>query len=311
MPRIFPFWSESTERLFLKIKPIILAEGLRASSLESLVGVPPLLLPIGPSILLLECWREKLEGYVEADSPLEILVASTNGFQSMDLIASDPRFKRGLDPRPHRGTAGVLSDYLERDASGSEGLDYLLVIERSSCPPCSLGGFMSALGAAPDILIGVSELDRLTGIMAIKPKILNLVPSVGYFDLKEQLVKKAVDVNFKVSASSIMPRSIPINSVASWIEAIRYLAYPDPAADSDRQFVVEGVSCIDPSATVGNAMGRDSIIMEGAVVGDGAVVARSVLCPGAEVASGARVIDSVIRRAVTSASLERRLRGQP
>ena len=310
MSRIFSFWSESTERLFLKIKPIILAEGLRTSSLERLVGIPPLLLPIGPSILLLECWREKLEGYVEANSPLEILVASTNGFQSMDLIASDPRFKRGLDPRPHRGTAGVLSDYLERDASGSEGLDYLLVIDRSSCPPRSLDGFMAALEAGPDILIGVSELDRLTGITAIKPEILNFVPSVGYFDLKEQLVTKAADADLKVSATSIMPRSIPINSVPAWIEAIRYLAYPDPVAESDRQFLVEGISCIDASATVGNAMVRDSIIMEGAVVGDGAVVARSVVCPGAEVASGARVIDSVVGRAVTSASIAGSFTGQ-
>lgn len=274
------------------------------------MGSPPPLLPVGPSLLLVECWKEKLGGFVEADSPLEILVASTRGFQSMDLIASDPRFKRALDPRPHRGTAGVLADYLERDLFDSKDLDYVLVIDRSSCPPSSLSGFMAALEAGPDILIGVSDLDRLTGIMAINPEILNLVPSVGYFDLKEQLVTKAVDADFKVSSASIMPRSIPIHSVSAWIEAIRYLAYPDPAADGARKFVVEGVSCIDPRATVGNAMVRDSIIMEGAVVGDGAVIARSVVCPGAEVASGTRVIDSVVSQAATSASIARSFTGQ-
>ena len=274
------------------------------------MGIPPPLLPVAPSLLLVECWKEKLADYVEADSPLNILLSSTMGFQSMDLLASDPRFIRALDPRPHRGTAGVLADYLERDVSDSKDLDYVLVIDRSSCPPRSLSGFMEALEAGPDILIGVSELDRLTGIMAIKPEVLKFVPSVGYFDIKEQLVNKAADADFKVSVTSIMPRSIPINSVASWIEAIRYLAYPDPAAESDRKFVVEGVSCIDPSATIGNAMVRDSIIMKGAVVSDGAVVARSVVCPGAEVKSKTRVIDSVVSQAVTSASIARSFTGQ-
>ena len=294
----------------MKIKPIVLAEGLRNSTLETLVGIPPQLLPVAPTLLLVECWKEKLADFVEADSPLNILVSSTMGFQSMDLIASDPRFKRALDPRPHRGTAGVLADYLERDVSDSKDLDYVLVIERSSCPPRSLSGFMEALEAGPDILIGVSELDRLAGIMAIKPKVFGLVPSVGYFDLKEQLVAKALSADFRVGATSTMPRSIPINSVPAWIEAIRYLAYPDPAVDSDRQFVVEGVSCIDSSATVGNAMVRDSIIMKGAVVGDGAVIARSVVCPGAEVAPGTRIIDSVVGRTATLASIARSFTGQ-
>ena len=294
----------------MKVQPVVLAEGLRKSQFEALVDTPPQLLPVAPSVSLLACWHMKLSEVLTDSPSLDILVSSSEGYQSMDVLSGDSRFKRIIDPRSHRGTGGVLADYFKRRESPGGDPSYLFVIDRSSCPPRSLRGFMAALEAAPDILIGVSELDRLTGIMAIKPEILNIVPSVGYFDLKEQLVNKAADADLKVSATSIMPRSIPINSVSAWIGAIRYLAYPDPAADSDRKFLVEGVSCIDPSATVGNAMVRDSVIMEGAVVGDGAVVARSVVCPGAEVASGARVIDSVVGRAVTPASIAGSFTGQ-
>lgn len=293
----------------MKIKPIILAEGLSSSSLEGLVGIPPQLLPVSPSMLLLECWKEKLEATFEADVPLEILVASAAGFQSMDLIASDPRFKRGLDPRPHRGTAGALADYLEREVAVGAELDYVLVIDRSSCPPRSLEPFMNALQKEPDILIGVSELDRLAGIMAVKPRFLSLVPPIGYFDLKEQMVKKALDSGFKVRAERIMPRAIRINSVPAWIEAIKYLAYPEPEEAGSRAYLVEGISCIDPTAVIGDAMVRDSIIMAGAVVGDGAVIARSVVCSGVEVAPGTRVIDSVAGRTATSTSIARSFSG--
>ena len=119
----------------MKIQPVVLAEGLRENSFESLVGMPPQLLPMAPSVSLLACWYEKLAEITDHLQPLEILVSSSQGYQSMDVLSADPRFKRVIDPRPHRGTGGVLADYLKRRESAHEDLDYLVVIERSSCHP--------------------------------------------------------------------------------------------------------------------------------------------------------------------------------
>jgi hypothetical protein len=280
----------------LKIQPVVLAEGLRKSSFESLVGMPPQLLPMAPSVSLLACWYAKLAEVPDDLPPLEILVSSSQGYQSMDVLSADPRFKRVIDPRPHRGTGGVLADYLTRRESAYEDLDYLFVIERSGCPPRSLRGFFQNLESNPDILIGVSELDRLVGIMAIKPHVLELVPEVGYFDLKEQTVDKAVQCGLSVTAAVIMPRAIQVRSLRGWLDAIRYLNLPESSSGEPVSYSAHGTNCIDPGARIGKAVILDSIVMENATVENGAIIARSVLCPGAHVASGTHVIDSIIGR---------------
>ena len=89
----------------MKIAPVMLAEGLRRSVLESHLGLPPQLLPIRPGFRLLDCWWDKLGKVFSSVPPIEILVASSQGFRSMESLASDPRFDRKLDERPHRQRA--------------------------------------------------------------------------------------------------------------------------------------------------------------------------------------------------------------
>ena len=279
----------------------MLAEGLRQTKFEAMLGVPPQLLPMAPSTSLLSCWYMKLREVFGNFDELEILVSSSDGYRSMDQLSGDSRFKRVIDPRSHRGTGGVLADYLQARDSSNADLDYLVVIDRSSCPPNSLAGFMSDLEASPDILVGVSELDRLTGIMAIKPHVLDLVPEVGYFDLKEQTVDKAIQSGFSVSASVVMPRAISVRSLLGWLAAIRYLGIEQEKPVGPVAYADRGINCIDPGARIGKAIILDSIIMDNAQVGDGAVVARSVVCSGAYVAPGRRVIDSVIDQPMSAA----------
>ena len=52
-------------------------------------------------------------------------------------------------------------------------------------------------------------------------------------------------------------------------------------------------SIVDGCAEVTGATIIDSIVMEGAKIGPGAIIARSAIGPGATVPGGIRVIDSV------------------
>ena len=286
----------------MKIQPVMLAEGLRTSPLELLVGMPPQLLPITPSASLLTGWHEKLTGVFRDLRSLEILVASSEGYRSMESLARDGRFKRIIDPRSHRGTGGVLADYLKIREADDQETDYLIVIDRTSCPPRSLDGFVKDLEARPDILVGVSELDRLAGIIAIKPRVLDLVPEIGYFDLKEQTVSKAIRSRFSVAASVIMPRAIHVRSLPDWIAAIRYLGVEQTGLGDSVSYTSQGINCIDPSAKIGKAVIIDSVIMRNAQVSDGAVIARSVVCEGAHITPGKHVIDSIIDNRINAAA---------
>ncbi|MAB72918.1 MAG: hypothetical protein CMJ54_10480 [Planctomycetaceae bacterium] len=180
-------------------------------------------------------------------------------------------------------------------------MDYIVAIDRGACPPQSLENFFHTLSKKkPDVLVGVSDYDRLAGIMAIRPSVLQLIPEVGYCDFKEQTLNKLASVGGSILALAIIPKSIRIGSLSGWIEAVSYHQINGEDSHRERRHIERGSCCIDDSADIGNAVVLDSIVMPDTVIGDRAVIARSAICPGSIVAPGARIIDSIVSDRVIS-----------
>ena len=277
----------------ITIKPILLAEGIRSSQLENQINQPPPLLPLSPDRRCIDLWQERLVECFGDSIVTEIVVASSKGFQSFEPVASLHGFRRTVDPRSHRGTGGVLRDLFDRDRSEFDQSDYVVVIDRDACPPRTLEKMADELRSGVDAVVGVSELDRLVGLIAIKPYLLNEIPDRGYIDLKEQGLKSILGNGRRGTAVTIMPRAIRIRSLRSWLEAVRYHHEDGRREEPEGVGRLTGHSLVADSADITGAFVADSIIMENAVVGKGAVVARSVIPSGMRVPGGARVVDSV------------------
>ena len=278
----------------MNVKAIMLAEGIRPSPLDLQVGIRAPLLPVRSDSRLIDEWSRVLgaEGFVE--SPIEVVMASRAGFQSMESIANDPRYDRTIEPRSHRGTSGVLAD-LQRGEFEDSAYDYLIVIESGSCPPPSLRGFSEAMEAGGDVILGASEIDRFAGVLALKPKTLAVVPDRGYQDFKEQSIPKMLEAGNSLSAVPIIPRAIRVRTLETWLAAIRSVATGE---DSPPAHVagthLEGCCCVADTAVIDGGLIHDSIVMDGAVVEEGAIVARSAVLPGQRITRNARVIDSIV-----------------
>lgn len=276
----------------LNIKAVMLAEGLRPSPLDRQVGLPAPLLPIREDSRLLDEWSSVLTACGLIGSPIDVVMASRSGFQAMESLSNDGRYERTIEPRSHRGTAGVLAD-LWRSQFVEHHYDYFIVIEGGSCPPRGLGDLAKEMEAGRDIVLGASEIDRYAGVIALKPEMLDVVPDRGFHDLKEQSLPKMLADGSSISAVSIIPRAIRVRTLESWLEAVRSTTFDAPPLLAERGCRVEGHCCIAGSASIRGGLIQNSIIMDGAVVEEGAIVARSAILPGQRVAGDARVIDSV------------------
>ena len=278
----------------MRISPILLAGGLRESKIEQQIGRPPQLFPVQNDLRLIDAWVERFKMAGGVTLPMRAVVSSLDGCRIMQEEVAPSVCETIVDPRPHRGTAGVLADVASKDKDRGEGVDYFLAVDRSNCPPPTIRPFLDRLADNPDVLIAVSEIDRVAGMMAIRCEALELVPDVGYFDLKEQFVQKVISQGLAVRATPVMHRALRIDSLASWLDTIRFLRDPDYREQRWPDAIVEGACSIDPAAELGSAKVVDSIIMGGAKLGDGVVVARSVIAGGVVIRDGMHVIDAIV-----------------
>ena len=291
---IDPALGKSNVNTKMNVKVIMLAEGIRPSPLDLQVGLRAPLLPVRSDVRLIDEWSRilRVDGIIE--SPIEVVMASHAGFQSMEAIANDSRYERTIEPRPHRGTSGVLADLQRGDFEDSD-YDYLLVIESGSCPPRSIRGLVDAMHAGGDVILGASEIDRFAGVLALKPKTLKVVPQRGYHDLKEQTIPKMLQAGHSLSAVPIIRRVIRVRTLEGWLEAVRSVA-TDLSGDFDEESrdYLEGDCCIAKTARINGGLVYNSIVMDGAVVEEGAIVARSAVLPGERISKNTRVVDSIV-----------------
>ena len=274
---------------------VLLGGGLRHSLLRRQVGCAIGTLPINEHGSLLGAWIKRFS----SDSRIKkILVVSSDEFDRKQLKSAgsvlqvDCDIEHIVDPSPHRGTGGVLSDVMAKLP-----WDLMLMGEISAMPPAHVSKTLDSVEYSDAAMsVGVSELDRPIGIFAMLRMALEKVPQVGYFDLKEQLVPALANAGHVVRPVVLMPRHIRLENLDGWLSAIRTMeGGVHPEADVSPAARIEGTVCVLKDAIVkSNASIRDSLIMEGACIESEAVVARSVVGPGMRIKKGHRIIDGIL-----------------
>jgi hypothetical protein len=186
------------------------------------------------------------------------------------------------DDHACRGTGGAVRD----GAMGYDEDDRILVVNAFQLPLGSLWRIAATLTWTAADLTVVSHLDGTpAGIMLARCGCLKQLPAEGYLDLKEQAIPRIAACRHVRVVERGRPTGIPIRTAADYIRALRsHYASKLAASGTERQLIedwrplfaiVEAGARVHPSAQV-----HDSVVLAGGCVEEGAVVVRSVICPG-------------------------------
>jgi hypothetical protein len=117
------------------------------------------------------------------------------------------------------------------------------------------------------------------------------VSSVGFTDLKEQLLPRLRDGGVDIRVQALPGEGVrALRTRGAFLRCAASGAGAPSAGEWASPTILEG------NGAAQDVRVRDSLIMPGAVVDHGAVVVRSIVCPGARVRDGQRVIDAVATR---------------
>ncbi len=178
------------------------------------------------------------------------------------------------------GTGGVL----RAAAKGQDGM--MLVATGGSVLTQSLPDVVSQLLALEADVALLAEADGTpTGVMLVSAAVMREIPGAGYLDFKEQCLP-GIAKNHRVRVAHAPPAKracLPIRNREQYLEALTHEADGEPF-----QIIEDGAQV----ASTGRI--RDAVVLAGARIGAKAVVARSILGPGAVVPSGQVLTDRTV-----------------
>lgn len=289
-----------------RFSPIFLAGGMKPFILQRQTGLHPLQMPIKPGLRNLVAWGDLLENF-DVTWPAKVVCSSLEGLRQLQVAHADSRFSLVVEPHSHRGTAGVLADFWSLEREVKDSSEFILMVDGSCCPPSDLSRlFESPTLDSADVIFGTVEDDQLSGVCLVRKSTLRHVPMVGYFDLKEQLVKSIINHGGTVAGVRVGEELQRLTTFSDWTRVIRQFSGATGGQSEDQGRQIKGACCISPSAAIGEGVGIiDSVIMPGAVIGDHSIVARSFVEEGIEVPGGTRIIDSFFTTASVRARMKR------
>lgn len=279
---------------------VILCGSVRKTPLARNIGRSIVDLPLSDGSTIADGHLEGAARYARARGLDRILVRL--------LVDSD-----SIPPREH-GDRGLVECRVERDASPIRGVAGILADATRECDPDSyvvvINGsqvfrqpldelIQSMVRKQADVAMVASSDGTPVGLWLIRCAVLRSVRGVGYVDLKEQALPEWLE-RWKVSVvEHRRPYSFRTRNITEYLSAVRLHATrslhagsvdEDPFREEwERTFAV-----IEPGAEVASgAIIHDSVVLAGARVGKDAVVVRSVVCPGAEIGPGERCVGRV------------------
>ncbi len=198
----------------------------------------------------------------------------------------------------YRGPAGAIRDATEDLPSG----DWILVIEGTRYHHGSIDPVLHAVACDDsDVFVSCTPERAPAGVYAMRRSVLDHVASVGYVDLKEQLIARARAAGDRVRVVEHGEgMSFPLRTRTELLRAASYSSNGTGARATEPgaprvltgerwSSLVDDSARVDPSAVI-----VESIVMPGARVGRNAVVARSLVCPGGHVPADAIVLDETV-----------------
>lgn len=281
----------------------------RHAQLSTSLGLPTAALPINGERNLVECWiRRMVDAGFRGTMVLALASEAERAFYAN--IRLPEQFDAGLvrievrvDTAGHRGAGGTIGD-VWRDAC-TAGADEatqaggVIVIEASTPPNFELCKFLAAIDPTQGALIGAALDLTPSGVAWVSRESIALVPAIGFFDVKEQLVPAIVASGRAVHACIGAEESCRIVDRETYLHAVALMraAGAEPfAADAviEDGARVRGDSIVCRGAVVERgALVVDAVVLPGARVCADAVVARSVVPPGSHVPRGYLVVDEV------------------
>lgn len=279
---------------------VLLAGQVRANTLRKLTGRGSPSLPVGASRTVLDCWREQLITLAETlgiqQLPVRVLISHGSGLTPKVERFGPLMMSIEHDPSSFRGTAGLLSDI----ARSYDDEDRLLVASAGQIlfePLIRLA--MDLHSAHADFTLGTDPNGVPSGLMLFRAGTMRSINPVGFCDLNEQALPelaKTHDVRVARFDSSV---AMSVRTLSGYIGALR--AYHHRASgrcEVGQPFEEQWrptFGIIEPGATVGRSVVvHDSVVLAGARIESGAVLVRSVVCPGAVVGHNQHVVDQVV-----------------
>jgi hypothetical protein len=280
---------------------LLLAGSLRTARSQPIaraLGVPVAALPVDAQHSLLSWWF-RLFREVPQVSRIAIALSDPSVRPLYERIAleSGCEISIWVDRNEHRGTGGTVRDFF--DDMRPALADGLLVAE------CSMFGhfplsrlFEDRPNRAPaTVLVGAGG--QPAGVMHLSREAIELIPAVGYLDLKEQLIPAISRNGGRTAAVVVDGRPQRLGDLADYLRVLAMRAQAgaeliSPRASVDGNAILQGTVLVGRAAIVSAAaVLSDAIVMQAARIGEGAIVARSVIPPGAVVPAGARVVDQI------------------
>jgi hypothetical protein len=271
---------------------ILLAGSLKPSPLAVEADRSVLDLHLSPEGTVLEYWSRcfMTMGQAIGHMPPVRVIYGTNG-HAPAAPRDTPGLSLELDQQPFRGPAGAVKDACKRYKPGS----LVIVAEAGRYLACDLAPMVREhVERRSDITVASDEDAVPAGVFLLRCETLDLVPAMGFTDLKEQWLGRAVSAGKAVRVFRFRRgSSFELRTREDFLTAAK-------AAGGLCSTIQGGFAGVEGQALGGGAsIGQDaviidSVVMPGATVGRGAVVVRSLVCASGVVAPGATVVDSVV-----------------
>jgi len=261
--------------------------------LRRAAGHPVCLLPVPGKKSLLQSWMDTLRSELGVSRICVVTGRSDDVPQIKDHISSFERtdgvdVSIHTDEATHRGTAGALKDFI----NGHPEFQNLIVIEGNRVPPEYPRELLCDEFHSEEVVgvLGQSSEDETAGMILMKRRMLDLVPDLGFFDFKEQLIPRVLDSGSKIIVREITRRSVRLSTPNTYLKQLTDFA-PSESSETGGPFVSDSAK-IDPSCILGDNV----IVGENVTIMGGCLVQDSVILDGSFIGADSTLIRSIITR---------------
>jgi hypothetical protein len=286
---------------------VLLAGTLKPSPLRRALDVPVLCLPLGATGTVLDAWIDALATVGGCDD-VRIVVNTDDDVRTLEPVVRDTEARHRetvirtiVEPASWRGAGGILRDVTDDLATDA----LVLVIEATAMPLRTLRPLPLACSRSSTGVVGALATDEPAGVYAFRRRAFEHVPSVGYYDLKEQLLPALAEAKLAVRAVRLDGQPTRIRDAEGYLDAVRFWFAEDRHEEESRRIagnvsvadsaIIAGTCIIERDVTIGErAVVHDAVILAGATIGEEAAVSRGVIGSGAVVEPQQRVVGGVI-----------------
>ncbi len=270
---------------------IIFVGGPGHSMLRKVAGHPVCLLPIPGGKSLLHSWIDVLKTEMNVESislvtgrlddvpALEQQVLTYQGNEHLNISVH-------ADQSSHRGTAGALKDFIDERPHFRN----LLFIEGNRIPP-EYPRNLFCKDFIDDEVVGVlgrTARHETAGMILMKREMIEDVPTIGFFDFKEQLIPRTIESGSRILVKEISRQSIRLSTPSAYLKQLIEFE-PLKEGECSGPFISDSAQ-IDPTVVLGRhvivgadvriearCLIQDSVILEGSRVGADSTLIRSIV----------------------------------